>query len=153
MSTFSLYHAGLMLRGAVMECDKPTARAIVKAMRKVTYHVNGGIIGTSDAARNLPHRTVTELCETYTLDVTRYVTPSMCPNCKKIIGLDVYDTLKNGKKRATLAVCHTIPRCRGGATNSGNLALGCAKCNSDVKDNMTTATVIELKKFSIEVDD
>ena len=153
MSTYSLYHAGLMLRGAVMTCDKPTARAIIKAMRKVTYNVNNGIIGTSDAARNLPHRTVTELCQTYSLDTTCYVTPSMCPNCKKIVGLDVFDTMKNGKKRATLAVCHTIPRCRGGATNSGNLALGCAKCNSDVKDNMDTDTVEKLKKIFIEVED
>ena len=149
----SLYHAGLMLRGAVMQCDATTVKAIMRALRNVTYTVENGTIGGPDASKRLPHRTVHELAETYQLDVTRYAKPSMCPNCKKIVGLDVYDTLKNGKKRATLAVCHTIPRVRGGATNASNLALGCAKCNSDVKDNMTKTMVVELKKIMVEVND
>jgi len=152
MSIINMYHAGVMLRGAVMDCDVALAESIVKSMREQTHYLMNGVVGGPNAAKDLPHRTVVELVTLYNLDVMGYVTPTMCEKCKKIVGLDVFDTLKDGTKRATLAVCHIVPRIRGGATENGNLALGCAKCNSDVKDNMSKEMVESLKKIFIFIE-
>lgn len=140
------YELGIMLLGSVK--DTATYNAILTHIRgRGETNVAGGVFGGPDAAKELPHDTVVELIAKYKLDASAYVNPTVCTCCGTTVGVDVkLPADKTGKRKASLAICHIVPRSRGGATNAKNLFVGCAVCNQQASNKVDDDMIAALAK-------
>ena len=102
-----------------------------------------GVFGGPKACADLPHRSTKQIAIDWALDYSAYVNPTVCGCCGTTVGIDVTMTDKNGKQKASLAICHKVPASRGGATIPANVFVGCAVCNKDASNRIEEGSELE----------
>lgn len=136
------YLLGILLLGSTKPCDAVLRNDVMQVINERNASIENGVFGGPDAAKELPHDTVIDMVKKFQLDTNGFETPQTCACCGTTVGLNV--KMKVGAREvASLAICHIVPKSRGGATATGNLFLGCAVCNqragNSISDEMIAA--------------
>jgi 5-methylcytosine-specific restriction endonuclease McrA len=139
------YMLGVLLLGSTKPCDAVLRRDVMTVINERQHNIENGVFGGPDAAKELPHDTVVDLVARYELDTNGFETPQTCSCCGTLVGLNV--KMKQGNREvASLAICHIVPKSRGGATAKGNLFLGCAECNRLAGNSISAEMIAALSE-------
>ncbi len=139
------YMLGILLLGSTKPCDAVLRNDVMQVINERQHNIENGVFGGPDAAKELPHDTVAEMVVKFGLDTNGFETPQTCGCCGTLVGLDV--KMKQGSRDvASLAICHIVPKSRGGATAKGNLFLGCAVCNQRAGNSISDTMIAALSE-------
>ncbi len=139
------YLLGILLLGSVKASDHVLRSQVMQVINERQENIENGVFGGPDAAKELPHDTVVEMVEKFELDTNGFETPQTCGGCGNTVGLDV-KMMQGNRQVASLAICHIVPKSRGGATAKGNLFLGCAECNRRASNSISETMIAALSK-------
>jgi 5-methylcytosine-specific restriction endonuclease McrA len=139
------YMLGILLLGSTKPCDAVLRNDVMMVINERNENIENGVFGGPKAAKELPHDTVIDMVKSFELDTNGFETPQTCACCGTLVGLDV--KMKQGNRDvASLAICHIVPKSRGGATAKGNLFLGCAVCNQRAGNSISDTMIAALSE-------